>query len=90
MDLKLFATVFTTVFIAEIADKTQIATMLYASNTEHSRITVFFGSAIALCLASALAVFVGSALSHLINGKLLARLAGAAFILVGFWTLFRA
>jgi putative Ca2+/H+ antiporter (TMEM165/GDT1 family) len=89
MDLKLFATVFTTIFIAEIADKTQIATLLYASNAQHNRMTVFLGSAIALCLASALAVFAGSALSHWINGRVLTRLAGIAFILVGIWTLVR-
>jgi len=89
MDLKMFVTVFTTIFIAEIADKTQIATMLYASNAQHSKMTVFLGSAIALCLASAIAVFAGSALSHVINGRVLTRLAGIAFILVGVWTLIR-
>jgi putative Ca2+/H+ antiporter (TMEM165/GDT1 family) len=90
MDLKLFATVFTTIFIAEIADKTQIATVLYASNAEHNKMTVFLGSAIALCLASAIAVFAGSVLSHWINGRVLTRFAGIAFIAVGIWTLLRA
>lgn len=90
MDMKLLATVFTTVFIAEIADKTQIATVLYASNAQHNKITVYLGSALALCLASALAVFAGSMLSHWIHGKTLARLAGVLFILVGIWTLLKA
>jgi putative Ca2+/H+ antiporter (TMEM165/GDT1 family) len=90
MNLKLFSTVFVTVFIAEIADKTQIATLLYASNTEHSKVVVYLGSALALCFASAIAVFAGSALSHLINAKTLARLAGILFILVGIWTFFKA
>ena len=90
MDLKLFMTVFVTVFIAEIADKTQIATVLYASNAEHSKITVFVGSAAALCLASAIAVFAGSAMSHWISGKVLSKIAGIAFISVGLWTLFRS
>lgn len=90
MDIKLLTTVFVTVFIAEIADKTQIATVLYASNTEHSRIVVFLGSAAALCLASAIAVFAGSAMSHWINGKVLSKIAGTAFIAVGIWTLFKS
>lgn len=90
MDLKLFGTVFITVFIAEIADKTQIATLLYASSAQHHKLVVFLGSAIALCLASAIAVFAGSALSHWINGRVLTRLAGIAFIAVGVWTLIRA
>ena len=89
MDLKLLATVFVTIFIAEIADKTQIATMLYASNAQHNKLVVYLGSALALCLASAIAVFAGSMLSQWINAKVLGKLAGIAFILVGIWTLFR-
>ncbi|UCD36085.1 MAG: TMEM165/GDT1 family protein [Nitrospiraceae bacterium] len=90
MDLKLFGTVFFTIFIAEIADKTQIATFLYASNAGHSKTAVYLGSALALCLASAIAVFAGALLSQWINGRVLTRIAGAAFILVGIWTLFRS
>lgn len=90
MDLKLFATVFMTIFIAEIADKTQIATVLYASNAQNGKLSVFIGSALALSLASAVAVFAGAAMSHWINGKILTRIAGVAFILVGIWTLYRA
>lgn len=90
MDLKLFATVFGTIFIAEIADKTQLATLLYATNAQHSKLTVFIGSALALVVASAIAVFAGSLLSHWLNEKLMVRIAGAAFIVVGVWTLARA
>jgi len=39
MDIKIFATVFITVFIAELSDKTQIATLLYASDKEISLTT---------------------------------------------------
>lgn len=89
MDLKLLATVFVTVFIAEIADKTQIATLLYASNAQASKLMVFAGSALALVLASAIAVFAGAMLSHWVNPKLMAKVAGAAFIAVGLWMLVR-
>lgn len=90
MDMKLLLTVFTTVFLAEMADKTQLATMLYASDKDVSRLTVFLGAALALIAASALAVFVGAALSHWINERLMARVAGVAFILIGLWTLMKA
>ena len=90
MDLKLFMTVFSTVFIAEIADKTQLATILYASNSDHSKLTVFLGSALALCLASALAVFAGTMLSEWIDEKTMAKVAGIAFILIGIWAIVKA
>ncbi len=90
MDLKLIATVFLTIFVAEIADKTQIATLLYASNAQYSKLSVFIGSALALMVASGVAVLAGVALSNLINERLMARVAGIAFILVGTWTIIRA
>jgi len=89
MDIKLFVTVFSTVFVAEIADKTQIATLLYATNAPQSRLTVFCGSAIALTLASAIAVLAGSALSQWIQPKVLSWIAGGAFIGIGVWTILR-
>ena len=90
MDVKLLATVFVTIFIAEIADKTQIATLLYASNSQNNKIVIFLGSSLALCLASALAVFAGSMLSHWMDGKILGKLAGIAFIIVGIWTFLKS
>ena len=89
MDIKLFLTVFATVFAAEIADKTQIATLLYATNSPQSRLTVFLGSAMALALASAIAVLAGSALSQWMNPKVISWIAGAAFIAIGVWTIVR-
>jgi putative Ca2+/H+ antiporter (TMEM165/GDT1 family) len=56
MDLKLFATVFGTIFVAELGDKTQLATLLYASDASHPKLTVFAASAAALVLTSALGV----------------------------------
>lgn len=89
MDMRLFFTVLSTVFVAEIADKTQLATLLYATNAPQSRLTVFLGSALALTLASAVAVLVGSALSQVIPARVLSWVAGAAFIGVGVWTIVR-
>jgi putative Ca2+/H+ antiporter (TMEM165/GDT1 family) len=90
MDWRLLFTVFTTVFVAEIGDKTQLATLLYASGVEVSKLTVFLGASLALILISALGVLVGSALSHYINPKDLAWVAGVGFIAVGIWTIVKA
>jgi putative Ca2+/H+ antiporter (TMEM165/GDT1 family) len=72
MDWKLLLTVFGTVFVAEIGDKTQLATLLYASGAEVSTPTVFLGASLALILTSVLGVLVGSVLSHYVNPKYLA------------------
>ena len=56
MDWKVFSTVFVTIFVAELADKTQLATFLFAADKTVSKWTVFLGSASALIVASALGV----------------------------------
>lgn len=87
MDPRLFATVFATVFLAELGDKTQLATLLYASDASHPRWTVFLAASSALVLASALGVAAGAALGQLISPKLLRWLAGLGFVAVGVWVL---
>ena len=87
MDLKLFATVFSTIFIAELGDKTQLATVLYASDASHPKFTVFAASAAALILSSALAVLAGSLVAEHVNPKIVRWAAGLGFIAVGVWVL---
>ena len=90
MDWKVLTTVFTSVFIAELGDKTQLATMLFASDTGTSKMTVFIGASLALIVTSALGVVAGSALSQYISETVLHYLAGIGFIAIGIWTLFKA
>ncbi|MEJ2214116.1 MAG: TMEM165/GDT1 family protein [Gammaproteobacteria bacterium] len=87
MEYKVLLTVFVTVFIAELGDKTQLATMLFASDKEVSKLTIFFGASLALILASAIGVLAGSMLSEYINQKYLHYVAGIGFIAIGIWTL---
>jgi putative Ca2+/H+ antiporter (TMEM165/GDT1 family) len=82
--------VFSTIFVAEIGDKTQLATLLYASGAEVNKLTVFLGASLALILTSALGVLVGSALSQYVDPKYPAWLAGVGFIAVGIWTIVKA
>ena len=89
MDLKLFAVVFGTVFIAELGDKTQLATLIYASDVDNPKLTVFAASALALVLTSAIGVLAGAAVSQFVHPKLLSTLAGAGFIAIGLWMLVR-
>ena len=90
MELKVFFTVFVAVFIAELGDKTQLATMLFAADKEGSKWTVFLGASAALVVATAIGVIAGALLSEYINEKYLNYLAGAGFILIGAFTLVRA
>lgn len=90
MELKIFFTVFAAVFIAELGDKTQLATMLFAADKEVSKWTVFLGASAALVVATAIGVIAGTLLSEFINEKYLNYLAGAGFILIGAFTLARA
>lgn len=87
MDIRLFAAVFATIFVAELGDKTQLATLLYAADESHPRLTVFAASAAALVVASALAVLAGGVLSEIVPPRLLQWVAGLGFIAVGTWIL---
>ena len=89
MELKVFLTVFTAVFIAELGDKTQLATMLFAADREVSKWTVFWGAAAALVVATVIGVIAGAVLSEFINERYLNYIAGLGFILIGAFTLVR-
>jgi len=82
--------VFVSVFLAELGDKTQLATLLFASNSKNSRLLVFLAAASALVLTSAIGVVVGSALSRYVSERTLSWAAGLGFIAIGIWTLVRA
>lgn len=90
MELKIFFTIFAAVFIAELGDKTQLATMLFAADKEVSKWMVFAAASAALIVASAIGVLAGSLLSAYINEKVLSYVAGTGFILIGAWTLYQA
>lgn len=90
MDIKIFLTVFLAVLVAELGDKTQLATMLFAADKEVSKWTVFWAASAALVVASALGVLAGTFLSEFISERYLHYEAGVGFILIGALTLFRA
>jgi putative Ca2+/H+ antiporter (TMEM165/GDT1 family) len=90
MDMKLLMTVFATVFLAELGDKTQLATMLFATRQSASLITVFIGASLALMMSTGLAVLAGSMISQYVDPKYLTYIAGVGFILIGVWTVWHA
>lgn len=82
MDWKLLFSTFGAVFLAELGDKTQLATLSLAAGST-SRWAVFAGSALALCATSAIAVAAGDLVGRLVSPLVLRRLAGAAFLALG-------
>ena len=90
MDLKLLLTVFATVFLAELGDKTQLATVLFAADRGAGPWTVFVGASAALVTTSALGVLAGSLIAEWVDPRHLSIAAGVGFVAIGAWTLFAA
>lgn len=90
MDWKIFLAIFASVFLAELGDKTQLATMLFAADKDVSKYTVFFAASAALIVASALGVLAGSLLAENLNERFLHYVAGVGFITIGAFTLYNA
>ena len=90
MDWKIFATVFGTVFLAELGDKTQLATVLFSADKPTSKWIVFAASASALVLSSAIGVMAGTLVAQHVSPRHLQIVAGIGFIAIGAWTLVAA
>jgi len=82
--------IFLIVFLAELGDKTQLATLLFAADQRISKVGVFTASAGALVLSSLIAVIVGSQLSNCIAPRVLKLIAGLGFLAIGVWALLDA
>lgn len=78
-----FLTVFLSVFVAELGDKTQLATALFAADGQRSPWLIFLASSAALVTSAALATLLGSFARGLVEGPWLKLLAGAGFMAIG-------
>ena len=85
--LRAFLSVFTTVFLAEMGDKTQLATMLFSAEAKVSKWVIFAAAALALVLTSAIGVLVGAQIERFVSPRTLKIVAGVGFIAIGVWTL---
>jgi putative Ca2+/H+ antiporter (TMEM165/GDT1 family) len=81
-ELLLLGSTFSTVFLAELGDKTQLATMALSGSTDRPML-VFVGSASALVLASLVGALAGGSLAQLVPTDLLQLLAAAGFVVIG-------
>jgi putative Ca2+/H+ antiporter (TMEM165/GDT1 family) len=74
------------IFIAELGDKTQLATLAFAAKN-NSRLAVFAGSACALILTSLLAVLSGSFINRVLPVNYIRMGSGVMFVILGLWML---
>jgi len=81
------ASIFAIVFLAELGDKTQLATLLFASDRGQHPFLVFLAAAGALVVATALAVLVGNYGARYLDALPLKLLAGIGFIAIGGWSI---
>ena len=77
----IFITTFTTIFIAELGDKTQIATLMLSAESGRP-IIVFLGSSLALISSSVVGVLIGKWVSNKISPSKFALFTGALMILI--------
>lgn len=78
--------IFLTVFLAELGDKTQLATVLFATEGERSPWLVFAAASLALAASTAIAVLLGTYASKYMEVVPLKLLAGVGFMAIGGWT----
>jgi putative Ca2+/H+ antiporter (TMEM165/GDT1 family) len=87
--MRAYAAVFISVFLAELGDKTQLATLLFATDPALSRSGVLAAAAGALVVSTALAVAAGSLLTAWLDPRHLRTVAAVGFIAIGLWMLAR-
>ncbi|HEY5346872.1 MAG TPA: TMEM165/GDT1 family protein [Rhizomicrobium sp.] len=82
-----FLIIFATVFVAELGDKTQLATLGFAAENKTSAFLVFAAAAGALVLGTAISVAFGTLANRYLSGVPLRLIAGIGFVAIGAWTI---
>lgn len=82
MDWKVLGATFASIFVAELGDKTQLATLTLSAGSR-SRVSVFLGAALALVLTSLIGVVSGDLVARVVSPVWLQRTAGVVFLVLG-------
>jgi putative Ca2+/H+ antiporter (TMEM165/GDT1 family) len=78
-----FLTVFFSIFLAELGDKTQLATVLFAAEDGRPKSLVFAGASLALITSTGLAVLLGAMAERYLTMAPLKLIAGLGFVVIG-------
>ncbi len=76
-----FLSTFITIFLAELGDKTQVATLLISAES-HKPLTVFIGAALALISTSLVGVLIGQWLARHVSPETLDTVAGILLLII--------
>jgi putative Ca2+/H+ antiporter (TMEM165/GDT1 family) len=87
--MKTYVAIFVSVLLAELGDKTQLATLFFATDSTINRGGVLLAAATALVVSTAVAVVVGAQLSAWVPTGTLRVAAALGFVAVGLWMLVR-
>ena len=89
INFQVLGSAFLMIFLAELGDKTQITTFMFASESQ-SPLSVFLGAALALVCSSVIGVLLGGVVGKLVPERILKFAAAAVFLGFGTWTLVQA
>lgn len=78
-----FLTIFLSIFVAELGDKTQLATALFAAEGDRPKWLVFLASSSALVASAGVATIAGSMARTFVEGPMLKLVAGVSFMVIG-------
>lgn len=82
MNWKIMLATFSTLFLAELGDKTQLAVITLTANTRQP-VSVFAGAVTALAVVTGLGVLFGGAALQLVPEAVIRKIAAGAFIVIG-------
>jgi putative Ca2+/H+ antiporter (TMEM165/GDT1 family) len=89
LNWQVLGSAFLMIFLAELGDKTQLATFAFASQSK-SPLSVFLGASLALVLSSLIGVLIGGLIGRFVPERIMKVLAAVVFLAFGVWTLVEA
>ncbi len=86
--MEIFFKIFISIFLAELGDKTQMASIIFSSNDPSNKWIIFLASSMALVFSSFLGVMIGSWIASMGLEKYIRIVGGIIFVILGVFMIF--